>query len=148
MKILIQHNLSAKVKDVQNLEGLHNAVQHMFQLAPTSYFLQKFNIEFEDFVDLEETDTLMEKDKIRVITRPQDVLDLNNSLTFTSQEANFQRVEIIQEIQAEPAVELAPIEIPLPRKPWPKEIIIPFEDFSKPLKDCLNSQGNLTGFIP
>lgn len=139
MKILIQYNLSAKVRDVENMEGLHNAVQHMYGLAPNSYVLKRFLEDFKDYEDLEESDSLMQNDIVRAIPQP---LDLNNSLTFTSQEVNIHPVEIIQQVEPEPSIEPV-VDIPLPRKPWPKEIIIPFDNFSKPLKDCLSSKGNL-----
>lgn len=95
-----------KVKELTDICELHDAIQQLFALHPPTYFLQKFNLEFQDFIDMEEGEDIQDKDKIKIIplSNPQAEPEVTNntcSLTFSSDMAPSQLPceSILEELQ-------------------------------------------------
>lgn len=86
---MLQYGENKKVKELTDISELHDAIQQLFTLQPFTYSLQKFNHEFEDFIDMEENENIEDKDKIKIIplNMPQvepPVPNYTCSLTFSS----------------------------------------------------------------
>ncbi|KAG8175829.1 hypothetical protein JTE90_013379 [Oedothorax gibbosus] len=64
-RVLLQYLDSSKVRYINGREDLDDLIQSTYGLATRSYFVQKFDSEFNEFVDLEDLD-VQHKDKIKI----------------------------------------------------------------------------------
>lgn len=129
------------------MDSLHNAVQQVFNLEPSSYILKKYDRDFEDFVDIEEEGTLVEKDKVKVVLKiqPQEPQVLQEQIF--SHSLTFRDLEEAYGVEAEDPPTVAQNlqkELKLRTEPWPLIIKIPTENFSKTLRDALDEELKLS----
>lgn len=144
MKILLQYGENKKVKELTDISELHDVIQQLFTLQPFTYFLQKFNHEFEDFIDMEENENIEDKDKIKIIplNMPQvepPVPNYTCSLTFSgdTDPTQIPCESIVEELQDF-------VVLPPHTQKWPDFISLPTEDFSKGLLEDLHNEKQLS----
>lgn len=134
MKLLLIYNEHSKARQLQDVSKIFTLVEETFDLTPKSYLLQKFDKDFNEYVDFEDISSLEDKDKIKIKLKqnyaPVQVCNSENSFTLST-------ASIIEDV---PNVVVLPIHL----KQWPQEVMLPFQDFSGPLQETLNSTNNLS----
>lgn len=139
MKILIQYKSSVKVRDIENVSELNNAVEQIFNLKKGCYFLQIYDDnDFNEYIDLEDFQMVKNKSKIKVIDIVDNVVEtvLENNSTETVGE-NAVPCDI--EIRASDVEVLLDLKV----NQWPEFINILTQDFSKELLNALDNQKSL-----
>lgn len=139
MKILIQYKSSVKVRDIENVSEINNAVEQIFNLKKGCYFLQIYDDnDFNEYIDLEDFQMVKSKSKIKVIDIVDNVAETvleNNSMDTVSENA----VPCDIEIHASDVEVLLDLKV----NQWPEFINILTEDFSKELLNALDNQKSL-----
>lgn len=145
MKILLQFELSSKIVELDNGENIHKLVERIYNLSQNSYCIKKFDKEFEEYVDFCDLNSISDKDKFKIVkiastsvnpSTPNnsafDIPSTSEFSAFLSDDTHTQNGNL--------AVEIV---LNLKNKSWPTKIVIPFGDFSKPLKVALDQKKEL-----
>lgn len=141
MRLLLQYIDNKKIREVIDFGNLHKVIQETFSLVPFTYFLQKFDRDFDDFVDIEiESESLLtDKDRIKVVPIKQNEAAQqyeDNSFTITTND-EFNSHEI-EGVRIDPVENLEVIQSH--SKQWPHQIDLPIEKFSRGLIEDLDSE--------
>lgn len=133
MKVLIQCKRSSKVVEINSEENLYDVINRIYGLNKSEYFLKIFNDEFKEYIDLEPHVAICHGSKIKIEEiETNQVIPLDqSSLRFSSE-----LLENPEPVCEEPEVEVI---LNLKKENWPNVIQLPIENFSKILKDALES---------
>lgn len=143
MRLLLLFKEHSKVRMVQDLTDLDSLIQQTYDLAPKSYYLQIYDKDFDEFIDLEDATSVQDKDKIKIqLLQPSSPVEAfcpENSLSLSTSSIVDEDVNIV--VQPE---DVSIVVQPAHQLQWPHEVMLPFKDFSGPLQEALSSQKNLS----
>ncbi|GBM55657.1 hypothetical protein AVEN_133465-1, partial [Araneus ventricosus] len=132
MKVLIQYKTSSKVREIADGQQLIDVIESTFEISRNYFSLQKYDADFNEYVDYEYPSSLEEKTKIRVVDSSPNI-DYNYTVEHIDETAVSSHLE---DINPEVILNLKP--------QWPLGIKLPIEDFSRQLLEALEKEKNLT----
>ncbi|GBN66640.1 hypothetical protein AVEN_5403-1 [Araneus ventricosus] len=138
MKVLIQYKTSSKVREIADGQQLIDVIESTFEISRNYFSLQKYDEDFNEYVDYEYPSSLEEKTKIRVVDSSPNI-DYNYTVEHIDETAVSSHLE---DINPEVILNLKP--------QWPLGIKLPIEDFSRQLLEALEKEkkfnlGSITG---
>lgn len=129
MKILVEYRSSSRILQSDEGTDICSLIEMTYQIPPNSYLLKRYDRDFEAYVDIDNVHDITDKDRIKIEI-------LNVSEAAVSESFLSENTEIVSK-------ETAEIVLNLKDKHWPIKILLPYEDFSKPLKKALDEQKDL-----
>lgn len=61
MRVLIQYGLSTKVREIETPSDITEVIENNFNLMQNTFFLQIFDEDFGEYIDLEDTNLIQNK---------------------------------------------------------------------------------------
>lgn len=130
MKVLLQYNTSSKIREVSDGNEIFSAIASTFKIEKDNYTLQKYDEDFQEYVDLEDISLIEDKSKIKVILTPHVISTADSVLNS------------IDDIVEESHIDITDVFLNL-KEQWHAVVKLPFKDFSRPLFEALEKKENL-----
>ena len=137
MKVLLQYGTSSKIREMSDTNEIYSIISTTFNIEKENYTLQKYDEDFQEYIDLEDISSIENKSKIKIMLKPHTV-QTEQHMTFLEGCLFNNNENIIEE--ANPGYLDVVLNL---KEQWPSVLKLPFNNFSRPLFEALEKKCDL-----